>query len=269
MKRLKKLSTHRLRDFDYSQPAVHHVLLETKGGAEILGTCTDGVTTLSDAGREFLEVLGMALQNFPCVRIDGMDIQPSTVELTLAITERRNAREVPPVGTDEWKHYRRVMTLPVIVGYLKMNSGLRINRLLGRSGEEVWTRRYRSRVLSEPEEIDALNAVLRERWGRVAILPPRASSGKQRSTIAAEFAAALGITGTERELSVSLAAFPELLSETMILGRVLLLTGARQEVSRSERTLSGIAAHAGRSGKFDSLRPLIRSVGPGRIFLSG
>jgi hypothetical protein len=268
MKRLKGLSTRRVRDYDYSQPGVHHVVLETKGDAEILGSCTEGITTLSDAGRAFLDELGMALQNFPCIRIDGINMGPSTADLKIVISDWRNRHDVPEIGSDEWKYYRRVMTLPMFMGYLKMNSGLRINTLGGTPGGAVWTRRYRARVVADEEESKRLTVELDEKWRHVVVMPKQRSKAKPDSSLTDVLALRFDAAGSGSGKSEAFGMDSELLRDTMFLGRVLLLTGTQRvarnrKTSRSGKTVAGgSGGMAGRSG------PSVRSLGQDQIFLT-
>ncbi len=268
MKRLKGLSTRRVRGYDYSQPGVHHVVLETKGDAEILGKCTEGITTLSDVGRAFLDVLGMALQNFSCVRIEGINIRPSAVDLKIVITDWRNRHEVPAIGTDEWNYYRRVMTLPMFMGYLKMNSGLRINTLRGTAGGVVWTRRYRARVLTDEEESQRLTVELDEKWSHVVVMPKQRSKEQRNSSLTEVLALRFDAAGSGSGRSDALGVDSEMLRDTMFLGRVLLLTGT-QRVARNMKTLrSGKTVAGGVGGMAARNGPSIRSVGQDQIFLT-
>jgi len=45
------------------------------------------------------------------------------------------------------------MTIPRIVGYFKMNSAKRINRMRGTPGERVWQRNYYERVARSEDEL--------------------------------------------------------------------------------------------------------------------
>ncbi len=257
-----------MRDYDYSQPAKHHILFGTKGDAEILGTTKHGVTTLSDAGRTFLDVLGQALQNFPCIIIHGMTIRPSEVELGLEITEWRNSREVPPIGSDEWVYYRRLMTLPVFMGYLKMNSGHRINKLLGKDGGDVWARRYASRVLKDEDEMAALCAELHEEWSRVVVDAPLRKKEKRASTFRAMLASEFRVEGLDSVKQMTAGSTTGQFSETMFLGRVLLLTGARRKFTMNTSAQRGASRGGGAGGQAAGRNMLIRTLGPGRIYLS-
>ncbi len=268
MKRLKGLSTRRVRDYDYSQPGVHHVVLETKGDAELFGSCTEGITTLSDAGRAFLDELGMALQNFPCIRIDGINIRPSAVDLKIVITEWRNRHEVPTIGTDEWNYYRRVMTLPMFMGYLKMNSGLRINTLRGTAGGVVWTRRYRARVLTDEEESQRLTEELDEKWSHVVVMPLQRSKLRRDSSLTDVLALRFDAAGNGSGRSGAFGMDSELLRDTMFLGRVLLLTGTQRATRNMKTSRSGKTVSGGAGGMAARNGPLIRSIGPDQIFLT-
>jgi hypothetical protein len=269
VKRLKQLSTRRVRGYDYSKPSKHLVVFKTKGEAEILGTTKDGITTLSDAGRAFLDVLGQSLQNFPCIQIHELTIRPSEVELALEITAVRNKMEAPPEGSEEWILYRRFMTLGMFMGYLKMNSAHRINTLSGKAGGEVWARRYASCVLDDAELLAKVCAELRDEWSRVVVAPEPQKKKQKRAysfaeVLASEFGAAAAdvVRGSKRRRG------SEQLGEAMILGRVLLLTGARRDVTLNASAKKGASRRGGAGGMARGRGMVIRNLGPDRIFLS-
>ncbi len=268
MKRLTTLSTRRDRDYDYSQPGKHYIVFRTKRDAGILGTKEHGVTTLSDSGRAFLDVLGQALQNFPCISLPGMNIRPSEVHLALEITGVRRAREVPIIGSDEWVYYRRTMTLPMFMGYLKMNSGHRINTLLGKAGGDVWARRYASRVLRDEEELAAICAGLHEEWCRVVVSPPQVKKEKRAPVFGEMLALEFGGKGADTVHKGKRRGRSAQFSEVMFLGRVLLLTGARRDAPSKTSAGGGVARGGGSGGKAFLQGSVIRILGPDRIYLS-
>lgn len=269
MKRLKQLSTRRVRDYDYSEPGRHLIVFKTKGKAEILGTTQNGITTLSDAGRTFLDVLGQSLQNFPCIEIHKLTIRPSEVELVLEITEVRMMREMPPEDSEEWVYFRRVMTLPVFMGYLKMNSGHRINELFGRDGGEVWARRYASCILMDQEVFEKVCAELDDEWSRVLVTPPPQKK-KEKRTFSFADVLAMEFSGMRADvLSPSgRRGMSSQLGEAMFLGRVLLLTGARRDATMDTSAKNGVPRKGGAAGMAGARGRVIRNLGPDRIFLS-
>jgi hypothetical protein len=269
VKRLKQLSTRRVRGYDYSKPSKHLVVFKTKGEAEILGTTKDGITTLSDAGRAFLDVLGQSLQNFPCIRIHEMTIRPSEVELALEITAVRNKMEAPPEESEDWKYYRRVMTLGMFMGYLKMNSAHRINTLSGKAGGEVWARRYASCVLNDAELLAKVCAELRDEWSRVVVAPePQKKKQKRAYSFAEVLASEFGAAAADVVRGSKWRRGSEQLGEAMILGRVLLLTGARRDVTLNASAKKGASRRGGAGGMARGRGMVIRNLGPDRIFLS-
>jgi hypothetical protein len=269
VKRLKELSTRREREHDYSEPGKHLIVFKTKGESEILGTTKNGITTLSDAGRVFLDVLGQALQNFPCIRIHGMTVRPCEVELSLEITEIRMLREEPPEDSDEWVYFRRVMTLPMFMGYLKMNSGHRINTLFGKEGGEVWARRYASCVVDEEEVFERVCTELDEEWSRVVVAPAPGKRQEKRFTSFADvLAMEFGVTDADALRRSGKRKKSSQLGQAMFLGRVLLLTGARRDATADTSAQQGVSRRGGAGGKAFGRGSVIRNVGPDRIFLS-
>jgi hypothetical protein len=269
VKRLKQLSTRRERSYDYSQLSNHLVVFKTKGKAEILGTAKDGIITLSDAGQAFLDVLGQSLQNFPCIRIHELTMRPSEVELALEITAERNKMEAPEEGSEEWILYRRFMTLGMFMGYLKMNSGHRINTLLGKDGGKVWARRYASCVLDDEELLDKVCAQLREEWNCVVVAPaPEKKKAKHTYSFAEVLASEFGATAADVILGSNRRSKSEHLGEAMFLGRVLLLTGARRDVPVHASAKKGVSRRGSAGGMAGGRGMVIRNLGPDRIFLS-
>ena len=60
------------------------------------------------------------------------------------------------------------MTIPIIIGYLKMNSAKRINDMRGTPGERVWQRGYYDRIVRIDREYAAtVEYILSNpaRWG--------------------------------------------------------------------------------------------------------
>lgn len=60
------------------------------------------------------------------------------------------------------------MTISLVVGYLKMNSGKRINEMRGTPGDRLWQRGYYDRIVRIEKEYNALTEYILtnpERWG--------------------------------------------------------------------------------------------------------
>ncbi|MCZ7558197.1 MAG: hypothetical protein M5R41_17475 [Bacteroidia bacterium] len=261
-----QINQKRLSDHDYSEPGTYHLRFDVGKHGATLGTMCGGVMTLNVLGEMLLGVLGVALQVFTCLRIDAMDIRPRCVEFVVTITSLRK----PFISCftkvfDRWL-YRRQMTISAFAGYVKMNSGRRINTARNASGKHFWTLGYKDRVLTDQREIERVCARLDVRFRRVrfslrsevgseSMAPVQSFSSAMKGGLRSVFGALFG-----GEVVVPMSASVELPCDTMLMGKVLFLNNSLL------RPLTGIFG-SGESAPGGRTRvPLIWSVGPGRIF---
>jgi REP element-mobilizing transposase RayT len=54
------------------------------------------------------------------------------------------------------------MTIPLVVGYFKMNTAKRINQLRGTPGRRVWQRDYYERVIRNERHLYAVRRYIRD-----------------------------------------------------------------------------------------------------------
>lgn len=97
------------------------------------------------------------------------DCDPNHFHGIIVIHEDRvnfddEAARVFPTSREE----RRRMTLPIVVGYFKMNAAKRINQLRGNEGSRVWQRNYYDRIIKDDKDYDELSEYIftnPQRWG--------------------------------------------------------------------------------------------------------
>ena len=264
------LSTKRDREHHYSSPGTYHLFLETEDEAEVFGRVRRGVMTLNAFGDIFLAALAMALHRFAGVRIRAMDIEPHRVEVVVVLSGWRKVLRVFTDKVKEKLHKRRTMTIPLFVGFVKMNSAVRINGLRGVSGVAVWTRRYKCRVMTDEEEIAGLCAELDARFARVRYPAKQAPDAGPVVSFTSMMTSALGGVSLDGPALSGSIESPEQPFDTMLLGRMLFLSGSMLRPPPTEggkESDEGVAEQAGRGGA--ATGPRIWSIGPGRIFLSG
>ncbi len=261
----------RLPDHDYSEPGTYHLRFDVDKHGSTLGTMRSGVMTLNALGELLLGVLGVALQVYTCLRIDAMDIRPRCVEFVVTITSWRKpfiSRFIKVF--DRWL-YRRQMTISAFAGYVKMNSGRRINTERGGSGKHFWTLGYKDRVLKDQREIDRVCARLDVRFRRVRFsLRPEEGGAKVESLSSALSSGLRSVFGAlyAGEAMAQVPEAPEMPCNTMLLGRMFFLNSSLLQPltgifgNGNTVTQNGERASGGRTRV-----PLIWSVGPGRIFL--
>jgi hypothetical protein len=60
------------------------------------------------------------------------------------------------------------MTIPLVVGFFKMNSAKQNNQIRGTKGSPVWQRNYFDRILRDDKDYDELSEYIftnPQRWG--------------------------------------------------------------------------------------------------------
>lgn len=218
-----KLSSTRLREHDYSSPGTYHLQFDAREGAPAFRE-EGGVLTA--CGEILLSVILMALQRFPCISLRSMNILPRCLILVLVIEYHRISVLALLLKSYSKLRKRRIMTIPLFAGYLKMNSARRINRYLGKGEGSIWTRRYKDRVLTDEAEIDGFCAALDASFTRASVRkfpPPEAKE-------ALELASALSLVfgGMNVEYPGSAVKLRSPLQEfaTILLGRAFLLSSS-------------------------------------------
>jgi putative transposase len=56
---------------------------------------------------------------------------------------------------------RRRMTLPLVIGYFKMNSARRINEILRSPGVPVWQRNYYEHIIHDDDELQSIHLYIK------------------------------------------------------------------------------------------------------------
>jgi putative transposase len=132
----------RLPDFDYSQSAEYFITLHVHQNESplLFGEIHDGEMSLSPAGQILSQVWETLPARYPKILLGPMTIMPNHFHAVIIIDD-------PGQNTQPDAHSRRGMLLPLIVGYLKMNTAKRINLLRGTPGIPVWQRNYYEHVI--------------------------------------------------------------------------------------------------------------------------
>jgi len=153
-------STKRHPDHDYSSPGWYHLTLHTHGRIDAFGSLGSGAMRLDECGAILGGVLDTLPERYPCARIDTVRILPDRVDLLVEIVTHRNPDGKKSKNDPGWKKYRRTMTIPLLAGFLKTRSAIRINELRNTPGQPVWQRRYSDRVLRDKKQIAEVRSML-------------------------------------------------------------------------------------------------------------
>jgi putative transposase len=270
MNTVTKFSIHRVREYDYSTPGTYRLLLETRGHMEIFGEMREGNMILNPDGEDLLTVLGWAMQRFPYVDVQAWTIVPHGIELCVALTEQPNYKAscVEKTEEEEWLHYRRTMTIPRFVGFVKMNSSRRINQRHNRTGNALWTRRYRACLIPDGAEAADLRKRLDAAFVQIRYSDSNISATKsdeappQQASLLQEFF--IGNPMDVEPVNVDDVAY-SCGYRTLLLGRAIFLTGPMLD-SGHERDTDRAQSVAFESSCAATSR--LFAIGPGRIVLA-
>jgi putative transposase len=141
----------RLPDYDYSQPGAYFITLVTQGRERSFGEIQNDEMHLSKAGQIVWEIWKSLPARCPQIEVGTAIVMPDHFHGIVKILASVGAVHEPPRRvTDQME--RRRMTLPLVVGYLKMNTTKRINLLRGLEGVPVWQRNCYERIIRNDGE---------------------------------------------------------------------------------------------------------------------
>jgi REP element-mobilizing transposase RayT len=147
----------RLKGFDYNQASAYFVTMVCRSREPVLE---------SNADREIVQRVWNSLPNrFPSIELDEFVIMPNHVHGIIVITD---ARITNPVGAIHElpllndRKQRRLMALPKIIGYFKMNTGKQINRLHQQQGIPFWQRNYYEHIIRNETDLNRIRQYIRD-----------------------------------------------------------------------------------------------------------
>ena len=157
----------RLPNYDYSQPGAYFITIVTRGREHLFGEIKDGEMHLNDRGQIVWEVWNSLPTRYPQIELGIAQVMPNHFHGIIMIPVRAihelplqglplQGSPTPPLREDRWAERRR-MTIPLVVGYFKMNSAKRINQILGSEGIPVWQRNYYEHVIRGNEEYNKIH----------------------------------------------------------------------------------------------------------------
>ena len=141
----------RLKGFDYTQPGAYFVTM----------VCRDRELLLeSDVSAGIVRSVWNSLpRRFPSVELDEFIVMPNHVHGIIVITDNKATASVGAIHElplqNNWKQ-RWIMTLPKVIGYLKMNTAKRSNQLNQRSGQPLWQRNYYEHIIRTEDELNCI-----------------------------------------------------------------------------------------------------------------
>ena len=160
-----RISSIRLKDYDYASEGMYHVTICTKDNGCFFGEVIDGEMLVNDIGNIVKEYWLEIPKHFSNFALDEYVVMPNHIHMIIHILNvgaihelpgmhdafiRRAIRELP-VQTK-----RRNMLLPKI-----MNSAKKINEMRHVCGSPVWQRSYYDRIIRNENELQQIREYIR------------------------------------------------------------------------------------------------------------
>ncbi|MGE5374979.1 MAG: transposase [Bacteroidota bacterium] len=156
----------RLPKYDYSQPGAYFITIVTEGRKGLFGEIHDGIMHLSEAGQIVWEIWNSLPVRYPDVGVGTAQVMPNHFHgiVNILATSDPTVGEIHETPVPD----RRRMTLPLVVGYFKMNTAKQINILLGREGVPVWQRNYYEHIIRDENDYHRVHRYIEanvSNWG--------------------------------------------------------------------------------------------------------
>jgi REP element-mobilizing transposase RayT len=155
----------RLRGFDYSTPGYYFITMCIHDRwIRMFGDVENGKMVLNDCGKIADDWIGNISGRFSDATVDSYVIMPNHVHLILHIVSKPIGNSVGVIhelplrnsqretDNESIRKTRRIMTIPKIIGYYRMNSAKYINAIRTTSGNPFWQRNYWEHIIRDENE---------------------------------------------------------------------------------------------------------------------
>ncbi len=151
----------RLRDYDYSQAGAYFVTICTHRRACLFGDVVDDDVELNALGRIVMTTWESLPGRYPQITLDAFVIMPNHVHGIIMIEDgERPVGAIHELPLRNTRYRRRTMTLPLVVGYFKMNASKQINRTRLTPGAPVWQRNYYEHIIRGDDDLGRIRAYI-------------------------------------------------------------------------------------------------------------
>lgn len=167
----------RLKDYDYSSEGCYFITLCTQKREFLFGDIEDGKMILNEYGKIVDLIWNKLPERYP-IEIDGYVVMPNHFHGIVNIKNREEVSKnkvgaihvstllkLPQRSAAEIKN-RRIMILPKVIGYFKMNSAKQINKLRNASVISIWQRNYFERVIRDEKELNRIRLYIQNNPGQ-------------------------------------------------------------------------------------------------------
>lgn len=144
MKNLKRFrnTSLRLKGYDYSNPGFYFITICTKNRESIFGEIVEDKMVLNENGYIAHDFWHEINNRYNICITHSFVVMPNHIHGIVEIVSK------PKI---HGQNSRRRMTLPLVIGWYKMNVSKRINILRGTSGFPIWQKDYYEHIIRDEE----------------------------------------------------------------------------------------------------------------------
>ena len=162
MKQNHRRRSIRLPHYDYSETGAYFITIVAHGRECLFGRIQSGEMHLNASCRNVGDVWNSLPARYPQIGVGVASVMPDHFHgiINIHASASRPVRadhDLPLRDGRDLQMERRRMTLPLVVGYFKMNTAKRINLLRGLEGVPVWQRNYYERDIRDEEEYNRVH----------------------------------------------------------------------------------------------------------------
>ena len=163
----RRLNSLRYSDADYSEIGAYFITLCTHNREHLFGEIYVEQMQCNDFGKIVWTIWKSLPSRYPQISIESAVVMPNHFH---GIIEIVGEVHEPPLRSLRQQHPqpRRIMMIPLVVGYFKMNTAKQINIIRKTPGNPVWQRNYYYKIIESDEEFDAIEEYILTnplRWG--------------------------------------------------------------------------------------------------------
>ena len=161
----KRRRSLRLRGYDYSQPGAYFVTICTRNRLPIFGRIDQGRMLLNNCGKIATRKWEQLDKRFPEIEIDEFIVMPDHMHGIIVIPDPTGVwaiHELPRQREKNSPIARRRMTLPMVIGFYKMNTAKAINIANNTRGTHVWQRNYYEHIIRNEDSLNRIRHYIQE-----------------------------------------------------------------------------------------------------------
>ena len=179
----RRLNSLRHPEADYSEIGAYFITICTRNREPLFGEVHNEQMQCNNYGFIIWNLWKSLPLRYPQISISSAMVMPDhfhgiievvgEVHVNFASPSDFCERDEPPLRQNEpplpnHPQPRRVMTIPLVVGYFKMITAKQINNIRETSGTHVWQRNYYDRIIESDEDYAAISEYILtnpSRWG--------------------------------------------------------------------------------------------------------